>query len=77
VLVTPTAPAFDKDTFEVTVPTVTGVTYKNKDTGSTLTTAAPVTLTAGQTLVVEATPNNSSFHFESNQKDQWTFKRPA
>lgn len=77
VLVTPGEPTFDKNTYTVTVPTVAGVTYKNKDTGNTITTGSPVTLTAGQTLKVIAEPSSSGSYFESNQKDEWTYKRPA
>ena len=38
----------------VVVKTTAGVTYKNKDTGATLTTGAPVTLAEGESLTVEA-----------------------
>jgi len=67
---TPTQPAFDGTT--VTVPTVTGVVYKNKSTGATLTTGSPVTLAPGASLTVEATPT-TGYYFESNQEDEWTF----
>jgi HK97 family phage prohead protease len=73
-LATPVQPAFDGTT--VTVATTTGVVYKNKDTGATLTTAAPVTLAAGASLTVEATPA-SGHYFSSNQEDQWTFENEA
>jgi len=76
-LVVPTAPSFDKDAWTVTVSTIAGVTYKNKDTNSTILTASPVSLAAGETLNVIAVPSSANFHFESNQKDEWTFKRPA
>lgn len=75
VLVTPTEPAFEANV--VTVPTVTGVTYKNAGTGATLTTGAPTTLTEGDTLKVLAVPASSSYYFESNQNDEWTFKYVA
>jgi hypothetical protein len=74
-LVTPVEPAFDGTT--VTVATTTGVTYKNKDTGATLTTGAPVTLADGESITVEATPASASYYFASNQEDQWTFENPA
>ena len=74
-LATPVEPTFDANV--VTVPTTTGVTYKNKATGATLTTAAPVTLTAGQSLTVEAVPASGAYYFASNQDDQWTFEYEA
>jgi hypothetical protein len=73
-LAVPEAPAFDGET--VTVATTTGVTYKNKATGATLTTGSPVTLAEGASLTVEATPN-SGYYFESNQEDEWTFTNEA
>ena len=77
VLATPTAPAFDKDTYTLTVPTVTGVQYKNKNSAQTFTTAVPYVLTAGETLNLIAVPTSGAYYFESNQKDEWTYKRPA
>jgi len=73
--VTPVEPAFAANV--VTVPTTTGVVYKNKGTGATLTTGSPITLTAGQSLTVEATPSSGAYFFESNQDDQWTFTYEA
>ncbi len=72
--VAPVEPAFDGTV--VTVPTTAGVVYKNKTTGATLTTASPVTLAAGASLTVEATPTAGN-HFASNQDDEWTFKNEA
>ena len=72
--VVPTAPTFEVNV--VTVPTVTGVTYKNADTDATLTTGSPVTLTAGQSLSVVATPN-PGYHFETNLADEWVFTHQA
>jgi hypothetical protein len=73
-LATPVAPTFDGTT--VTVATTTGVVYKNKDTGATLTTGAPVTLADGESLTVEATPD-ATHYFSSNQEDQWTFENES
>ena len=74
VLVTPTAPSFVEATGVVTVPTVTGVTYKNKLTDATLTTAAPVTLAPGDTLTVIAVPASASYYFSTNADDEWYFE---
>ena len=75
VLVTPTIPDFDTDAWEVTVPTITGVVYKDGE-GDTLLTGTPVALLAGESFVVRALPT-SGYYFESNQNDQWTFTRPS
>ncbi len=69
-LVTPVEPSFTGSI--VTVATTTGVTYKNADTNATLTTAAPVTLTEGQTLNVVAVPA-SGYYFANSENDQWSF----
>jgi HK97 family phage prohead protease len=69
-LVTPEKPDFDGTT--VIVKTTAGVTYKNKATGTTLTTGAPVTLAEGDTLTVQAEPAAGKY-FANNQDDEWTF----
>ena len=71
----PTAPEFEDNT--VTVPTVTGVTYKNKSTGATLTTGSPVELDVDETLTVIAVPASSSYYFATNADDEWTFEYEA
>jgi hypothetical protein len=71
-LATPVKPDFDGTT--VVVKTTPGVTYRNKDTGATLTTAAPVTLASGASLTVEAKPASGSVYFENNIDDEWTFE---
>jgi HK97 family phage prohead protease len=73
-LVTPQKPAFDGDT--VTVATTAGVTYKDKSTGTTLTTGSPVNLAAGESLTVQAEPATGKY-FANNQDDEWTFKNTA
>jgi Caudovirus prohead serine protease len=73
-LVTPEKPDFDGTT--VIVKTTAGVTYKNKDTGTTLTTGSPVTLAAGDSLTVQAEPAAGKY-FANNQDDEWTFKNTA
>ena len=73
-LVTPTAPDFVESTGVVTVPTVTGVTYKNKLTNATLTTGSPTTLAAGDTLTVIAVPASTSYYFSTNADDEWYFE---
>jgi HK97 family phage prohead protease len=71
VLVTPTEPAFDGD--QITVPTITGVTYhQDTSTGTTMTTGAPVAVADGVTKHVVATPN-SGYYFANNAIDEWDF----
>ena len=73
-LVTPEEPAFDGET--VTVPTQTGVVYKNADTNATLTTASPVAVAEGSALNVVATPA-AGYYFGNSETDQWTFSNRA
>lgn len=72
-LVRPTAPVWDDDTKTVTVPTVTGVTYKNKLTNATLTTTSPVELGPDEELTVIAVPASSSYYLSSSAEDEWMF----
>lgn len=76
VLVNPNDPTFNKSTGVVTIPSQTGVVYKNKDTSATLTAGAQSALAAGATLNVIATPA-SGYYFSTNADDEWSFKRPS
>lgn len=73
VLRVPTAPTFVNNV--VTVPTVTGVVYKDQD-NNTLTTGSPVTLTEGEILEVTATPAAGSY-FANDAEDEWIFEYQA
>jgi hypothetical protein len=75
VRVTPTTPTFVKSTGVVTIPTKTGVVYKD-GAGTTLTAGAQTALAAGASLVVNAFAA-SGYYFQDNATDSWTFKRPA
>jgi hypothetical protein len=81
-LATPTAPTFNSGTGVITIPTVTGVTYKTQGTGPlgadnvTLSAGAQTALTAGQTQSVKAVPN-TTYYFPHNFDADWTFTRPA
>lgn len=75
-LVTPTKPAFDKETGVVTIPTQTGVVYKN-GAGTTLTAGAQTALAAGASTTVYAVPASASYYFANNAEDSWPFKRNA
>lgn len=72
-LVDPVAPSWNSATHQLTVATTTGVTYKNRDTGSTLTTGSPVTLSPDEELVVIAVPSSSSYYLASNLSDEFRF----
>ena len=74
-LVVPVAPTFEDN--EVTVATTTGVTYKNKLTGTTLTTASPVELGVDESLTVIAVPASASYYFATSADDEWTFTYQA
>lgn len=76
VLVAPNEPTFIESTGVVTIPSKTGVVYKNDTTGATLTAGAQSALSAGQTLKVRAEAA-SGYYFGSNADDQWSFKRPS
>jgi hypothetical protein len=74
-LATPTVPTFVEATGVVTIPTVTGVTYKNQTTGATLSAGAQTALDPGDSLSVVATPN-AGYYFPHNFDADWTFTRP-
>jgi hypothetical protein len=81
-LATPTTPTFNAGTGVITIPTVTGVTYKVQATGplgaagATLAAGAQTALTAGQSQSVVATAN-TGYYFPHNFDADWTFTRPA
>lgn len=75
-LVAPNEPTFVESTGVVTIPSQTGVVYKNDVTDATLTAGAQAALAEGATLAVRAEPA-SGYYFGSNAEDQWSFTRPA
>jgi HK97 family phage prohead protease len=75
-LVTPTTPTFVSGTGVVTIPTVTGVVYKNQDTDATLSAGAQTALAAGATLSVVAVPS-TGYYFAHNFDADWDFTRPS
>jgi hypothetical protein len=75
-VVSPTAPTFVPATGVVTIPTVTGVVYKNADTNATLTAGAQAALASGATLNVQAFPASGSYYFGTSEDDEWSFTRP-
>jgi hypothetical protein len=75
VLTVPNAPTFVSSTGVVTIVATTGIVYKNKATGGTLSTGAQSALAAGASVTVVATPASSSYYIANNVTDEWTFTR--
>lgn len=72
--VTPNDPTYDAETGIVTIVATTGITYKNADTGATLSTGALAALDVGETLNVRAVAGGSYF-IPSSADAFWTFIR--
>lgn len=75
VLVSPTAPAFNAVTGVVTIPTVTGVVYKD-EAGVTATAGAKTAIAAGASVTYSAVPA-AGYYFATSEDDTWTFTRNA
>jgi len=75
-LLTPTAPTFNSNTGVITIPTQTGVVYKNVG-GSTLSAGAQAAIGAGTTFVVYAFPSSASFAFNTSEDDTFSFTRES
>lgn len=81
-LATPTVPTFVPSTGVITIPTVTGVTYKTQTAGplgaagTTLSPGAQTALAAGESQSVMAVPN-TGYYFPHNFDADWVFTRPA
>lgn len=71
-LVAPAVPTFNAVTGIVTIPTVTGVVYKNSDTNATLSAGAQTALAIGATLNVVAVPA-STYVFANDYVTDWSF----
>jgi HK97 family phage prohead protease len=75
-LVVPTKPTFVASTGVVTIPTQTGVVYKQDDGTTTISAGAMTAIAAGTSVTIKSVPA-SGYYFPDNQRDQWTFERPA
>jgi HK97 family phage prohead protease len=69
-------PTFNESTGVVTIPSKTGVTYKNMETDATLTAGAQPALAAGESLTVMAIAD-AGYYFPHNIDTDWEFTRPA
>jgi hypothetical protein len=74
-LVTPAAPTFVPSTGVVTIVATTHITYKNLDTGATLSTGAQTALAEGATLNVVAVPD-ATYYVAGTDESNWSFTRP-
>lgn len=72
--VTPTQPGFTAATGVITIPTVTGVTYRRADTNAVVTGTVTIPV-AGETLVIRATPASGAYKFAPGSDDDWSFTR--
>ena len=73
VIVTATEPGFNANTGVITIPTVTGVTYK--DGATTLTAGAQTALASGASKVITAVPSGAGYVLSTSDDDTWSFKR--
>jgi hypothetical protein len=75
VLATPVEPGFVASTGVVTIPTVTGVVYKD-GAGATATAGAKTAIAAGASVSYSAVPA-TGYYFATSEDDSWTFTRDA
>lgn len=76
VAVIPVAPTFNYATGVATVPTETGVVYKDGN-GNTLTAGAQAAIDPDTSLTIQAVPASGYyFQFSGNQTAYWSFTRP-
>lgn len=76
ILATPQEPGFVSDTGVVTIPTVTGVVYKQADGTTTINAGAMTALAANAKVTIKSVPA-AGYYFGSTEDDQWTFQREA
>lgn len=74
VLATVTAPTFVNSTGVVTIPTQTGVTYKDGETNAVLTAGAQTALVVGDALLIEAVVT-AGYSFAHGLDTDWAFTR--
>jgi len=73
--VTTTAPTFVPATGVITIPTITGVTYRRADTNAVVTGTVTIAGTAGAFLTIRAAPTTGAYVFSPQSDDDWTFIR--
>ena len=75
--VTTVAPTFVSATGVITIPVVTGVTYRRADTNAVVTGTVTIAGGAGASLVIRATPASGAYKFTPQSDDDWAFVRTA
>ena len=55
------------------VPEVTGITYKNKMSNQTITSASGLVLQDGDEVTVIAIPSSANYYLASSTEDEWLF----
>jgi hypothetical protein len=73
--VTPLAPTFVPATGVITIPAVTGVTYRRADTNAVVVGTTTIAGGAGSSLVIRAAPSTGAYTFTPNSDDDWSFTR--
>lgn len=73
-VVTVTAPTFVASTGVITIPTVTGVTYRRADTNAIVTGTVTIP-TAGASLTIKAAPSSGLYAFSAASDDDFVFTR--
>jgi hypothetical protein len=71
--VTPTAPTATAAGV-ITIPSVTGVTYRRADTNAVVTGSVTIAV-LNDSLVIRATPSTGLYVFAAMSDDDWTFKK--
>ena len=72
--VTTVEPSFVSATGVITIPTVTGVTYRRADTNAVVTGTVTIP-TAGASLTILAQPKDGTYKFSPASDDDWVFTR--
>jgi hypothetical protein len=73
-VVTATDPTFVASTGVITIPTVTGVTYRRTDTNAIVTNTVTIS-PAGASLTISASPSSGAYKLSASSNDDWTFTR--
>jgi hypothetical protein len=73
--VTPTSPTFVSSTGVITIPAVTGVTYRRADTNAIVVAGAMAAIPSLSTLIIRATPSTGAYKFTAGSDDDWSFTR--
>lgn len=75
-VVTATAPTFVSGTGVITIPAVTGVTYRRADTNAVVPSGAMTAIASGTTLMITAAPSSGAYVLAPGTDDDWSFTRP-